>query len=111
MVKVATSYSEQQVLLCTINPFSNPDLKQHLINGRVPTIRVFTKGKTAEESFSGNQDEAFVRNFLDKVVSKHKPLQTSSERQAVRELKSAREFKELIESSQIPVLVKFSAFF
>jgi len=103
MIKIAPSYSDQQVLLTTIDVLENPDMRKYLMGG-TPTIRVFFKGKMAKASFLGDQDESFVRDFINKIIKEHQ----TSRRQAFRELETSKQLRFLIASSQVPVLVKFS---
>ena len=68
--KVAASYSTQQVLLCSIDILKNPDVREFLINGSYPTVRIFSGGKATEHAFLGVKDEAYVRNFIDNGLAK-----------------------------------------
>ena len=68
MDKIAPSYSEQQVLLRSIDIVENMDLIGYLEGGRAPRICIFYKGKQTKSTFTGDKDEKFVRNFIDKVI-------------------------------------------
>lgn len=103
MVKVAPSYSDKQVLLCTVDAYVNSDLKKYLMGG-YPTIRVFNKGKTTKTSFIGNKSETFVRNFIDSIIAA-----PNANRAELKELKTSAELTELLKSAQVPVVVKFSS--
>jgi len=104
LVKIAPSYSDEQVLLCTVDAYVNSDLKKYLMGG-YPTVRTFFKGQVTKSSFLGAKSETFIRSFLDSVV---KNPAGDVARQAFRELKTSKELEELIASSQVPVFVKFS---
>lgn len=106
MAEIAPSYSDKQVLLTTVDAYVNSDLKKYLENGSYPTVRVFYKGKVTKSSFLGNKNEEFVRNFIDGVIKNN----TSKTRQTFQQLKNSKEFNKLIQESQVPVFVKFSAF-
>jgi len=71
MIRIAPSYSEQQVLLTTIDILENPDMAEFLLGG-TPTVRVFSQGKIGNDSFLGDQDEAFVRSFINQVIDNSK---------------------------------------
>jgi len=110
MVKVATNYSDEQVLLCTVDAYVNSDLKKYVLQG-YPTVRVFTQGKVGSQSFVGAKSEDFVKRFVDSVV-KQQPMEGEAATSAIgqlQELKTSAEFNELIAKAQVPVVVKFSA--
>ena len=113
MAKITPSYSDKQVLICTIDAYVNSDLKKYLMGG-YPTVRVFYKGKMVKNSFVGNKDDAFIRQFLNSVIneSRENTVKSKAKRQVMKEMKSIEELNKAISSSShIPVLVKFSAFF
>ena len=74
MDKIAPDYSEQQVLLYSIDLEINPKVLIPYLDERAPTIRVFSNGKMIKSYFVGDQTETFVRKFLDSIA---KPLQTN----------------------------------
>lgn len=69
MAKIAPSYSDQQVLLSTIDIVANPSMMQYL-NGRAPITRLFHKGKMTKTFLQGNHSEADVRSFIDGAIAK-----------------------------------------
>jgi len=67
LVNVATNYSDEQILLATVDASKNSELKKYLLGG-YPTVRVFSKGKVGDKSFLGNKPEHFVKDFIDSIV-------------------------------------------
>ena len=66
--KIAPSYSEQQVLLTTIDVTENTDMTEFLIDNKTPTIHVFRNGKTGNNSFVGDRDEEFIRRYINNII-------------------------------------------
>jgi len=104
LVKVAPSYSPEQVLLCTIDADINSDLRKFL-QGGYPTVRVFTKGKVGSQSFVGSKNESFVRQFIDKVIQQATFSAAIGE---LKEIKSMAEFNDIVNNSRVPVVMKVS---
>jgi thioredoxin-like negative regulator of GroEL len=103
LVKVAPSYSPEQVLLCTIDADINSDLQKYL-QGGYPTVRVFSKGKTTGNLFVGSKSETFVRQFIDKVIR----VEAAETDGNVKEITSLAEFNDIIAKAQVPVVMKIS---
>lgn len=114
LVKIAPSYSDKQVLLCTVDASVNSDLKKYLLGG-YPTVRIFNQGKTSPKSFVGSKSESFIKSFIDDVINNDKKSEenkTTKKREDLGnfiELKTTQEFNDLIANAKVPVIIKFSA--
>ncbi|BBM84312.1 protein disulfide isomerase family protein [Candidatus Uabimicrobium amorphum] len=107
MVNVAANYSDDQVLIATVDAYVNSELKEYLLGG-YPTVRTFSKGKVGGESFVGSKDEGFITAFIDRTI-KGNNASPAVARGKLHELKTTAEFENLVKNSQVPVMVKFSA--
>jgi thioredoxin-like negative regulator of GroEL len=90
-----------------VDAYVNSDLKKYL-QGGYPTVRTFVQGQLGSHSFVGSKSESYVRQFIDSVINQQ-PMEAEEVRGELKELKTSKEFNELIAQSQVPVLVKFSA--
>ena len=106
-MNVAANYSDDQVLIATVDAYVNSELKQYVLGG-YPTVRTFSKGKLGGESFVGSKDESFLTNFIDRTIKGNNASPAIS-RGKLHELQTSTEFENLIKNSQVPVMVKFSA--
>lgn len=68
MLKVAPSYTDDQVILAYVDADINSSLKSYLMGG-YPTVRTFLNGTTTSASFVGSKSESFVRSFVDDLIA------------------------------------------
>lgn len=106
MIRIAPSYSDEQVLLCTVDAYVNSDLKKYLIGG-YPTVRVFSKGKMGNQSFVGSKAESFVRQFIDSAIQNG--ISATEVDGRVMEARTSVEFYQFIANANVPVVAQFSS--
>lgn len=65
--RVASDYSDSEILLAYVDAYVNKSLGKYL-KGGYPTVRTFNNGKLRKKSFVGSKSASYVRNFIDSVI-------------------------------------------
>lgn len=105
LIDVSANYQDDQVLIYYVDAYVNSSLKKYL-NGGYPTTRVFSQGKMGAQ-FVGSKSASFVTSFIDSAIQNKVEAQKVN---SLIELNSLEEFNQTISSSEVPVMVQFSAY-
>ncbi|BBM84119.1 thioredoxin family protein [Candidatus Uabimicrobium amorphum] len=100
---IAPQYNATEIKFCYVDAYENPELKSYL-EGGYPTSKIFTKGKANGEFLVGDKSEAQVKKFVDNAIG----VKVSAAN-AVIEFKNTQEFELALKSSDVPMMVQFSA--
>lgn len=100
---IAPQYNGAEIKFCYVDAYVNSELKSYL-EGGYPTSKIFTKGKTHSEFLVGDKSEAQVKRFVDSAIG----VKISAVN-AVIDFKTTQEFELALKSSEVPMMVQFSA--
>lgn len=104
LAEATQNYNDNQILFYYVDAYVNASLKEYL-NGGYPTTRVFSQGKMGAH-FVGSKSSDYVRSFIDETIKQGAIVKKEN---SLIELESLEAFNKMITTSEMPVIVQFSA--